>query len=99
MRLNRLAVVLLVGLMAWPVLGQVILDRNLGTEPPTADPALSTDTTSVEIVEQMFLGLVDLDEETMAPVPELATAWEPTFPIWPQPPSPEASLLRLTEPL
>ena len=76
MRLNRLAVVLLVGLMAWPVLGQVILDRNLGTEPPTADPALSTDTTSVEIVEQMFLGLVDLDEETMAPVPELATAWE-----------------------
>lgn len=76
MRLNKVAVVLVVGLMAWPVLGQVILDRNLGTEPPSADPAISTDTTSIEIIEHMFLGLVDLDEETMAPIPELATSWE-----------------------
>lgn len=76
MRLSKLAVMLVVGLMAWPVLGQVILDRNLGTEPPSADPAISTDTTSIEIIEHMFLGLVDLDEKTMAPVPELATSWD-----------------------
>ncbi|GAB4309791.1 MAG: oligopeptide ABC transporter substrate-binding protein OppA [Candidatus Bipolaricaulota bacterium] len=76
MRLSRFAAVLLVGLLAWPVLGQVILNRNLGTEPPSADPAISTDTTSIEIIEHMFLGLVDLDENTMAPVPELATRWE-----------------------
>ncbi|HPD07482.1 MAG TPA: peptide ABC transporter substrate-binding protein [Candidatus Bipolaricaulis sp.] len=76
MRLSKLAVVLLVSLMVWPVMGQVIMNRNLGTEPPSADPAISTDTTSIEIIEHMFLGLVDLDEVTMAPVPELATSWD-----------------------
>ncbi|MDD5764178.1 MAG: ABC transporter substrate-binding protein, partial [Candidatus Bipolaricaulis anaerobius] len=76
MRLSKLAVVLLVSLMVWPVVGQVIMNRNLGTEPPSADPAVSTDTTSIEIIEHMFLGLVDLDEVTMAPVPELATSWD-----------------------
>ncbi|MFZ2349353.1 MAG: peptide ABC transporter substrate-binding protein [Candidatus Bipolaricaulis anaerobius] len=76
MRLSKLAVVLLVSLMVWPVMGQVIMNRNLGTEPPSADPAVSTDTTSIEIIEHMFLGLVDLDEVTMAPVPELATSWD-----------------------
>jgi oligopeptide transport system substrate-binding protein len=62
--------------MVWPVVGQVIMNRNLGTEPPSADPAISTDTTSIEIIEHMFLGLVDLDEVTMAPIPELATSWD-----------------------
>jgi oligopeptide transport system substrate-binding protein len=76
MRLSKLAVVLLVSLMVWPVMGQVIMNRNLGTEPPSADPAISTDTTSIEIIEHMFLGLVDLDEVTMAPIPELATSWD-----------------------
>ncbi len=76
MRLSKLAVVLLVSLMVWPVVGQVIMNRNLGTEPPSADPAISTDTTSIEIIEHMFLGLVDLDEVTMAPIPELATSWD-----------------------
>ncbi len=76
MRLSKLAVVLLVSLVVWPVMGQVIMNRNLGTEPPSADPAVSTDTTSIEIIEHMFLGLVDLDEVTMAPVPELATSWD-----------------------
>ncbi len=77
MRLSKLAVLLVVGLMVWPALAApVILNRNLGTEPPSADPAISTDTTSIEIIEHMFLGLVDLDENTMAPVPELAKSWD-----------------------
>ena len=79
MRSWRILVVLMaVGLFLWPVLGQdkVLLRANLGTEPPTADPALATDTTSVTIIEQMFLGLTDLAEEDMSPIPELATSWE-----------------------
>jgi oligopeptide transport system substrate-binding protein len=69
--------VVLVGLFLWPVLGEkVVLRGNLGTEPPTADPALATDTTSVTVTEQLFLGLTDLAEEDMSPLPELATHWE-----------------------
>lgn len=53
----------------------VTLDANLGSEPPEADPALATDTTSVLIDEQMFLGLTDFDDETQEVIPELATEW------------------------
>ena len=53
----------------------VTLDANLGSEPPEADPALATDTTSVLIDEQMFLGLTDFDDETNEVIPELATEW------------------------
>ena len=61
-----------------PVPGEekVTLHVNLGTEPPTADPSLATDTTSVAVIEHLFLGLTDLDDQTYAPVPELATKWE-----------------------
>ncbi len=54
----------------------VTLDFIFGTEPPTADPALATDTTSVFLCEQLFLGLTDFDDETSEVVPELATSWE-----------------------
>ncbi|MBU4349068.1 peptide ABC transporter substrate-binding protein, partial [bacterium] len=54
----------------------VTLEWNLGTEPPTLDPSLATDTTSVDVVEQLFLGLTDFNDETMAVIPELATSWE-----------------------
>jgi oligopeptide transport system substrate-binding protein len=53
----------------------VTLNMNLGTEPPQVDPALSTDTTSVFIDEQLFLGLTDFDDETSEVIPELATEW------------------------
>ncbi len=56
----------------------VTLDANLGSEPPEADPALATDTTSVLIDEQMFLGLTDFDDETQEVIPELATEWSPS---------------------
>jgi len=54
----------------------VTLHWNLATEPPTLDPSLATDTTSVFVTEQLFLGLTDFDDETMEVIPELATSWE-----------------------
>ncbi len=54
----------------------VTLNFNLGTEPPQVDPALSTDTTSVQVDELLFLGLTDFDDETSEVIPELATSWE-----------------------
>jgi oligopeptide transport system substrate-binding protein len=54
----------------------VTLHWNLGTEPPQIDPALSIDTTSVLVDEQLFLGLTDFDDVTSEVIPELATSWE-----------------------
>jgi len=51
------------------------LNWNLGTEPPTADPALASDTTSVQVDQALFLGLTDFDDNTLEVVPELATEW------------------------
>ena len=55
--------------------GGKVLHVNLGTEPPTLDPALTTDTTSVQCVEVLFLGLTDFDDKTVEVIPELATEW------------------------
>jgi oligopeptide transport system substrate-binding protein len=52
------------------------LNWNLGTEPPTLDPALATDSVSVQCDEVLFLGLTDFEDTTdAAVVPELATEW------------------------
>lgn len=53
----------------------VTLNVNLGSEPPQVDPALSTDTTSVQVDEVLFLGLTDFDDVTLEVIPELATEW------------------------
>ncbi len=53
----------------------VVLYRNLGAEPPTADPALATDTTSVEVDGQMFMGLTTIDQVSSEVLPFLATDW------------------------
>ena len=53
----------------------VTIDVNFGTEPPQIDPALSTDTTSVNADEALFLGLTDFDDITSEVIPELATEW------------------------
>jgi len=71
-----LSLSLIMGVSLVAFMAPVTLEWNLGTEPPTLDPALSTDTTSVDVVEQLFLGLTDFDDETMEVVPELATSWE-----------------------
>ena len=51
------------------------INLNLGTEPPTLDPMLATDTTSVQCDELLFLGLTDIDDKTSEVIPELATEW------------------------
>jgi oligopeptide transport system substrate-binding protein len=53
----------------------VVLNMNLGTEPPTLDPALATDTTSVFCDKQLFLGLTSFHLETGKVIPDLATEW------------------------
>ena len=55
---------------------KIALNTVMGTEPPTVDPAVSEDNTSVWLVEQMFLALTDYDDDTLEVVPELATSWE-----------------------
>jgi oligopeptide transport system substrate-binding protein len=65
--------------MGWAVKAQgrepLTLNINIGADPPTLDPALATDVTSVTVIEQLFIGLVDLDDETAEVRPELATSW------------------------
>ena len=51
------------------------MNYNISTEPPTIDPDLATDTTSNTVIQQLFLGLTDYDDETLDVVPELGTEW------------------------
>lgn len=48
---------------------------NLGTEPPTLDPAISTDSVSIDIVRSLFVGLTQIDEKTSEILPDLAEKW------------------------
>ena len=41
----------------------------------TIDPGMTMDIGSIELVEQLFLGLTDFDPETLEVVPEIATHW------------------------
>ena len=54
----------------------VTLNWNWGTEPPTIDPSLATDTTSVDVVGNTFMGLTRFDPVTGEVIPYLATSWE-----------------------
>jgi oligopeptide transport system substrate-binding protein len=51
------------------------LNISQSADPLTLDPALSTDTVSNDRIEQLFIGLVDLDDTTSEVRPELATSW------------------------
>jgi len=53
----------------------VTLNWNWGTEPPTADPSLATDTTSVDLDGALFVGLTKFDPVTGDVIPYLATEW------------------------
>jgi oligopeptide transport system substrate-binding protein len=57
-----------------PAEEKVTLDINVGTEPPSLDPSLATDTTSHWMIRQMFMGLTAFDQ-TAQVVPALATDW------------------------
>lgn len=57
--------------------GPKTLRLNMGPgDIPTIDPALSTDTSSVQIVELTTVGLTRQNEETTALEPGMATSWE-----------------------
>ena len=52
------------------------LNWNLGTEPPTIDLALATDSVSIQCDEALSLGLIDFgDTSDAAVIPELALEW------------------------
>jgi len=51
------------------------INLNHGTEPPTLDPNLATDTTSVDCNNMLFMGLTKLDIETSQPKAWLAKEW------------------------
>jgi oligopeptide transport system substrate-binding protein len=53
---------------------KVTLDTVIGTEPPSLDPSLATDTTSVWLIKQMFVGLTGFDEKANV-IPALAKEW------------------------
>lgn len=53
----------------------VTLYHNWGTEPPTADPAMTTDTTSSALIGDTFIGLTDQNLETLEIIPSLAMDW------------------------
>jgi len=52
----------------------VTLDTVVSSEPPSLDPSIATDNTSITFIRQMFLGLTGFDENANV-VPELATEW------------------------
>ncbi len=54
----------------------VTLDTATTTEISSLDPQLGTDVVSIEVYENLFLGLTDLDAFTNEIVPELATSWD-----------------------
>jgi len=57
------------------VMEDVTLRLPLDVEITTIDPGLAAVTSSIELIEQLFLGLTDFDPETYEPVPELALRW------------------------
>ena len=53
----------------------VTLRWNFGSEPPSLDPSLATDTTSVDVTYNLFMGLTRPDPVTGELTPALATDW------------------------
>ena len=45
-------------------------------EPQTLDPALATDTASIQMIDQLFAGLTRIDATTGQTIPDLASYWE-----------------------
>ncbi|MEK6221164.1 MAG: peptide ABC transporter substrate-binding protein, partial [Chloroflexota bacterium] len=54
----------------------VTLRINWGTEPPALDPALATDSTSIDVIHNLFAGLTQFDPVDGSVLPYLATSWD-----------------------
>lgn len=65
---------LLMGSTIWAE-GPPYLRLPLQAPVPTLDPGLAQDAVSIEVIEQLFLGLTDYDPQTYEVVPELAKSW------------------------
>ena len=61
--------------------GPLTLKLNLSQKPSTLDPALSINTASDTAIEQLFIGLPDLDDETAEVQPDLAASWFTLIPL------------------
>jgi len=55
--------------------GGIDFKYRLATDPPTLDPALSTDTTSGAVILKIHDGLVQFDPETLEVIPAVAQSW------------------------
>ncbi len=55
---------------------QATVNLNLAFEPPTLDPGLATDSASLNVIDGLFWGLTDINDQTSEAIPELATSWE-----------------------
>ncbi len=50
--------------------------RNMGPgDVPSLDPALATDSTSIQIIDEIFLGLTMIDQTSLETAPGLAESW------------------------
>ena len=75
-----LSLVLIIGISFTALGAEKTVSWVIGSEPPSLDPCLATDSISIDMVENLFLGLTDLafdvfTNETVV-MPELATSWE-----------------------
>jgi oligopeptide transport system substrate-binding protein len=52
-----------------------VLNRGIGADPRTLDPLLATDVVGFDVLEDLFEGLVTMDEEGQT-IPGVASSWE-----------------------